>query len=196
MTDVTPARAISGLSLAVMLRASSLRAAGTSQNPALPMTPTHLPWSLGDFVRVLAQSSNHLLELAKLSYEPWRINGLMSFSKVALHSKLRCRLFVWEIPQTSRNLCPDVLLGTSRRGRFGRVDMTGSYCCMSSPQRVQYRLPDCHRNADLSPGGFFRLQGYRCVRRRLYLASMPGLGTPFHVSLPNVPSCCHRCPKI
>lgn len=65
-----------------------------------------------------------------------------------------------------------------------------------SSQRVQYRLRDCHRNADLSAGFLFRLQGYRCVRRRLYLASMPGLGTPFHVSLPNVPSCCHRCPKI
>lgn len=50
-----------------------------------PSSPA-CPWRFGRFVRVLAQSSNHLLELAKLCCEPWHINGLMSFSRVALYN--------------------------------------------------------------------------------------------------------------
>ena len=52
----------------------------------LPLRPSYLPLKFGKFVGVLAHSSNYLLELAKLYCEPWRIRGLMFFSKVALHN--------------------------------------------------------------------------------------------------------------
>lgn len=52
----------------------------------LPVSPSHQPLEFGKFVGVLAQSSNYLLELAKLYCEPWRISGLIPFSKVALQN--------------------------------------------------------------------------------------------------------------
>lgn len=86
MTDVTPAPAVSGLSLAVML--DIVFTEGCLGRPRTPLGSPCDPISRAPGVRGICWSAHsrfqHLLELAKLYCEPWRISGLMSLSKVAL----------------------------------------------------------------------------------------------------------------
>lgn len=162
--------------------------------PALPMTPAHLPLEVLEIcsgAHSKFQPSSGIGETLLRALAHQRAHALLQGCTPEYLANSRVGNFPYREEPTPRRLTRDTQtrpLRSSGHDRFILLHVPS--------QRVQYRLHDCHRNDDLSAGFLFRLQGYRCVRRRLYLASMPGLGTPFHVSLPNVPSCCHRCPKI
>lgn len=155
MTDVTPAPAVSGLSLAIMLESKfSGRRRDTPEPARVSLWPRlSCPWSLGNLLEswltVPTVFWNWRNFTASLSA------SVGSCPSPRLHSRIPHHFSCGKPPRTTSNRSPDVLLETRRRGRFGRVDMTGSYYCMSSPpEHVQYRLPDCPWNADLSAGAF------------------------------------------
>lgn len=130
MTDVTPAPAVSGLSLAVMLE--SVFTEGYLGHPGTPQDPARvLPLGFVKFVGVLTQGSNIFWNWRNFTASLGASVG--SCPSLRLHSSVSHQFPCGRPRRPSSNRSPDALLETRRRGRFGRVDMTGSYFCMSSP---------------------------------------------------------------
>lgn len=117
---------------------------GTPQNPARVSLWPHLscPWSLGNLLESWLTVPTIFWNWRNFTASLGASVG--SCPSPRLHSRIPHHFSCGKPPRTTSNRSPDVLLKTRRRGRFGRVDMSGSYFCMSSPpEHVQYRLPDC-----------------------------------------------------
>lgn len=152
MTDLTPAPAVSGLSLAIMLESKFSEGC-----PGHPRTPLGSPCDLIS----AAPGVWEICWSARSKFQPSSGTGetlLRALAHQWAHVLLQgCTpeyLTIFRAgnhPDPRAPAAPTFLHETRKRCRFGRVNMTCSYFCMSTPhQRVQYRLPDCNRNADLS----------------------------------------------